>query len=221
MSEWWTYTLQDFLLFSPRTYYRLFELYNLAIWPAQLIALMIGLVILVLLARPSPKTGALISAILALAWIVVAWAYFFQRYASINWTAAYFASAFVVEAALFAWIGVVRNGLNFSIPGIAGKIGLCLYLFALLIQPLMGPLLGRPVTQVEIFGLMPDPTVTATLGLLLTASSRSMISLLIIPLAWCVVSAATLWTMGSPEAWVMMAAPVIAVVALSYRKTSS
>ena len=35
MSEWWTYSLSDFLLFSPRTYYRLFELYNLAIWPTQ------------------------------------------------------------------------------------------------------------------------------------------------------------------------------------------
>ena len=36
MSEWWTYTLSDFLLFSPRTYYRLFELYNDEIWPAQI-----------------------------------------------------------------------------------------------------------------------------------------------------------------------------------------
>ena len=33
MSEWWTYHLSDFLLFAPRTYYRLFELYNAAIWP--------------------------------------------------------------------------------------------------------------------------------------------------------------------------------------------
>lgn len=29
MSEWWSYGLRDLLLFSPRTYYRLFELYNL------------------------------------------------------------------------------------------------------------------------------------------------------------------------------------------------
>ncbi len=36
MSEWWTYTLSDFLLFSARTYYRLFELYNRDVWPAQL-----------------------------------------------------------------------------------------------------------------------------------------------------------------------------------------
>ena len=28
MSEWWTYRLSDFLLYAPRTYFRLFELYN-------------------------------------------------------------------------------------------------------------------------------------------------------------------------------------------------
>ena len=28
MSEWWTYRLSDFLMFSPRTYHRLFELHN-------------------------------------------------------------------------------------------------------------------------------------------------------------------------------------------------
>ena len=45
MSEWWTYTLSDFLLFSPRTYYRLLELYNLATWPAQFAGGAIGLAI--------------------------------------------------------------------------------------------------------------------------------------------------------------------------------
>jgi hypothetical protein len=33
MSEWWTYRLTSFLLFSPRTYYRTIERYNLEIWP--------------------------------------------------------------------------------------------------------------------------------------------------------------------------------------------
>ena len=43
MSEWWTYRLYDFLLFTPRTYYRLFELYNAAVWPAQIAAIALGL----------------------------------------------------------------------------------------------------------------------------------------------------------------------------------
>src|SRR5438477_416793 len=49
MSEWWTYSLSDFLLFSPRTYYRLFELYNAAIWPEQIAAVGLGIVLLALL----------------------------------------------------------------------------------------------------------------------------------------------------------------------------
>ena len=57
MSEWWTYSLSDFLLFSPRTYYRLFELYNLAIWPAQILALALGLAILALWLRGGAVAG--------------------------------------------------------------------------------------------------------------------------------------------------------------------
>ena len=33
MSEWWTYRLDDFLLFSPRVYWRMFELANAALFP--------------------------------------------------------------------------------------------------------------------------------------------------------------------------------------------
>ncbi len=43
MSEWWTYTLSDFLLFSPRVYYRLLELHNHALWPAHLLTIARGL----------------------------------------------------------------------------------------------------------------------------------------------------------------------------------
>src|SRR5205823_2654730 len=43
MSEWWTYTIADIKSFSLETWYRLFELYNRAIWPAQIAALMAGL----------------------------------------------------------------------------------------------------------------------------------------------------------------------------------
>ena len=43
MSEWWTYCLSDFLMFSPRTYHRLFELANADIWPLQIVAIAAGL----------------------------------------------------------------------------------------------------------------------------------------------------------------------------------
>ena len=58
MSEWSTYRLADFLLFSPEIYYRLFELHNNAVWPAQLAAALAGLGILALTLFQPPWAGA-------------------------------------------------------------------------------------------------------------------------------------------------------------------
>ena len=100
MSEWWTYSLSDFLLFSPRTYYRLVELYNLAIWPAQLVALAIGAAILAVLGSRATWQGRIIMVVLAFLWVWVAWAYFLERYETINWAASYYAAGFMAEAVL-------------------------------------------------------------------------------------------------------------------------
>jgi uncharacterized protein DUF6064 len=212
MSEWWTYSLSDFLLFSPRTYYRLFELYNAAMWPLQILALALGVAVLGLLLRDTAWRGRAIAAILAACWLWVAWAYLWQRYDTINWAASYFAVGFAIEALLLIWTGIVRDRLGFlSGAGPVGAAGLCIFLFALVGYPLIGPLNGRPWRQAEIFGLAPDPTAIATLGVLV-AAHRPRWSLLIIPLIWCAISAATLWTMQSPDAVVVTATAALALV---------
>jgi hypothetical protein len=100
MSEWWTYGLRDLLLFSPDTYYRLFELYNLEWWPLQAVALALGATLWLLCRRGGERAGRAIAAILALCWLWVAWAFHDQRYASINPAADYFAWGFAVQALL-------------------------------------------------------------------------------------------------------------------------
>ncbi len=100
MSEWWTYSLSDFLLFSPRTYYRLFELYNAAVWPAQVVAFGLGVLALWLVWRGSVLAGRIVAAALAACWLWVAWAYLCERYATINWAAEYFAAGFALQALL-------------------------------------------------------------------------------------------------------------------------
>jgi hypothetical protein len=221
MFEWWTYSLQDFLLFSPRTYFRLFELYNAAIWPAQILAIGLGLAIPFLLRQPTPRNSRLIATLLALAWIVVASAYFYLRYATINWIAPYFAAGFVFQGLLLIWLGLIRGHLTFALADRKSRIGLGLYLLALLIMPLLGLIFGRSLLQAELFGLAPDPTAIGTLGLLFASRGRPLIGLSIIPLAWCAISAATLWTMGSPTAWIMIAAPFVCAVSLSLRARGS
>lgn len=57
---------------------------------------------------------------------------------------------------------------------------------------------GRPWTQAELFGIMPDPTAVATLGLLAAAPRAGWI-LWVVPLGWITFSGATQWTMHSPD----------------------
>jgi hypothetical protein len=112
MSEWWTYSLSDFLLFSPRTYYRLFELYNLTVWPWHVLAIVLGLAVLVLWLRGGAWQGRFVAIILATCWLFVAWAYLLAHYDTINWAATYLAAGFAVEALLLVWTGLIRNGLS-------------------------------------------------------------------------------------------------------------
>jgi Family of unknown function (DUF6064) len=210
MSEWWTYSLSDFLMFSPRTYYRLFELYNAAIWPLQIVGLALGAAILGLLLREVVWRGRAVAAALAVCWLWVAWAYLLERYDTINWAGTYFAVGFAIEALLLAWTGIARDRLRFRPSSdLLGRVGLCIVLFALFIYPLIGPLTGRPWLQVELFSVAPDPTVIATLGVLV-AARRPHWELLVIPIVWCAITGATLWTMQSPDALI---APAVAAVA--------
>lgn len=228
LTEWWTYRLSDFLLFSPRTWHRLHELHNAAIWPAQLVALALGVAAIRLLLRQRPA-GRAVTAIFALCWAWVGWIFHLGHYATINWAANWFAAGFALQALLLLVLGVVRGDVSFArapaqYPVVAARrtmaataqraVGLALLGFGVLAQPLIGPLLGRPWAQIEAFGVTPDPTVAATLGLLLLATGRAAPVLWPLPLAWCGITGATLWSMGSPEAFLM---PVIGLAALLVR----
>jgi hypothetical protein len=220
MSEWWTYTLSDFVPFSPRTYYRLFEIYNAAIWPAQILSVGLGLTVWGLLSRAAMKAarGRFIAAILAACWLWVAIAFHANHYATINWPAVYFAWAFGLEAALLIWMGVVRGRLRFERPADpAGRAGLWIFLFALVAQPLVGPLLGRGWKQVEIFGVAPDPTAVATLGILMLARFRARWLLMVIPAIWCAITGATLLAMKAPDAWIPPLAAAVGITLAARR----
>jgi hypothetical protein len=210
MSEWWTYRLSDFLMFAPRTYYRLFELYNAETWPAPLLAIVAGFAVVGLAWRGTH--GRVVAGIFAVAWLFVAWAYHWERYAAINTAAPYYAAGFAAEGLLLLWFGLVRDELRPAFRRHSrGRVGVAMLIAAIVVlYPLLAALLGRPWTQAEIFGLAPDPTAIATLGVLLLASGRTG-WLLPLPLAWCAICAATLWTMDAAEAVLPAAAGVSAL----------
>jgi hypothetical protein len=213
MSEWWTYRPEDFLLFSPRVYWRMFELHNMALWPLHVVTIAAGLAIVLMVAR-RPAIGARwVAFILAALWIFVGWSFLWHRYSTINWAAAYVAPAFFVEGMSLLAI-FQRDSLTFDRRRPAGWIGYLLLGFALFVQPLLAPLQGRSWASSEAFGIAPDPTVMATLGVLLLARGRLVPWLLPIPVLWCLLSGVTLQTMGEPQAWVLYAGPALAAAAL-------
>ncbi len=224
MSEWWSYRPSDFLMFSPRIYWRLFESLNAQAWPAQPLIVGVALAWAGLGARREIGASAARLALggVALAWLAAAGLFFAQRYAPINWAAAYATPAFVLQA-----LGLLALA---ALGGVAGHVdttrhraGLALLLWALLVYPLSAGLAGRPWLQAEVFGLAPDPTAIGTLGLLLllrgdTAAARTGLrALWLLPWLWCVTSAATLWTMGSAQGWVPASAAALGALVLARR----
>lgn len=198
MSEWWTYRLSSFLMFSPRTYWRLIELHNLDVWPAQLVMLAVGLALLWLAATRRAGAARVLAALLAPVWLWVGWAFHWQHYATINWAAQYFALAFALQAVLLLGLGSLpRDAHAPPTGGAAQNLGWLLAVAGVLLYPLAGLLAGRPWTQVEMFGITPEPTALASLGLLLASaqppSRLRRCVLAVIPVLSLMVGAATLW----------------------------
>ncbi|MHB1084919.1 MAG: DUF6064 family protein [Thiobacillus sp.] len=200
MSEWWTYGVHDLLMFSARTYYRLFELLNADLWPAHVLALALGALLLLLVYRHSDRATPWIMVILGAGWVSVAGSYFWMRYASIHLAAPWFALAFAVESLLLLWMGLShRQFILAHTSRLRQRAAIGLVLFALCVYPLIGLALGRNWTQAEVIGLAPDPTALATLGVLLLTGTRRFWVLAPIPILWCLISGVTLWAMAAPD----------------------
>jgi len=217
MPEWLSYTLSDFMMFSRDTYFRLFELQNRAVWPWQLAVLAVAAALPWLALRGGLSAGRLIAATLAGLWLVCAWSFHLGYYASINLAAPLFAGCFGLQALLLVWVGAVRGRVvaNRQTP-VRKAVGLGLLLFALVGYPLLAPLAGQPLTQAQVFAIAPDPTVAATLGVLLIVV-RPPWPLFVLPVLWAAVSGATLWAMDSPQAPLL---PGIAIASVTLAATA-
>ena len=195
MTEWWTYRIADFKLFSARTYIRLFERYNHDVWPLHVFALIIGVLIIIFTIRSRPRV---VAPLLAAVWIWVAYAFLWKRFATIQTAATWFAIAFVIQALLILW--------RLSRPALprVRAVGVAVAMFAVAIEPLVHWMAGR----IEVFGITPDPTVVATMGIALALGSRVLLA---IPLLWCAVTGATLWELHTLDA---LTVPIIGAFVL-------
>jgi hypothetical protein len=172
MDGWWSYRPSDFVLFSATSWWRMVEAANAAAWPMQIPALAGGVAVLGIALRRRPSLARAAWLVLAAAWAAVAWFFHATHHATIDWSAPVYAWAFAAEAALLAACGIgCRDWLAAS--GFRRTLGLGLLAAAVGVYPLLALVAGRPwPVQAETFGLLPDPTALATVGLLLALAPR-------------------------------------------------
>lgn len=210
MPEWWTYSPSDFVMYSAGVYARMVARYHRDLWPLQLAAITAGVTGTILLwRRPAWYPRAMLLG-LAAAWLWIAWAFHLQRFAVFNWPARWFAAAFALQAALLGAQAAQRVAIT---PRTRGTFVVALFAFAVFIEPFAGLLGGRELLQLELFGMTPDPTVVATIAMLLSLERVPRL-LLVVPVAWSVVSALTWSVLGAPEWFVLAGAVAVALAGL-------
>lgn len=198
MSEWWTYRLSDFLMYTPLSFERLLESYNTWLFPGQVVALAAGVGIVWTTWRGGERTSRAALIVLGASWLWIAWAFFSETLATIDLAAPYYAYGFALQGILLlltAW----RFRLKTRIPDSRSRwLGTIISAFAVFGLPLVAPLLGGSWKAIALFGLTPDATALATLGIVVARGELR--ALMIIPLIWCAVSGAQMWNLGQAHA---------------------
>jgi hypothetical protein len=205
--------------FSIEQFLQVFQQYNQSVWPMQPVLVTLALLLLYATLRPRPVMNRLIAAVLALFWLWMGIVYHLVFFARINPAANYFGALFIVQALLFLYAGVVRQDLTFRFraDGFSLTGGLFI-LYALILYPLIGHLLGRDYPQSPTFGA-PCPTTIFTFGILLWSEKKVPQYLVYIPILWGGIGFIAAATLGIREDFGLLVAAVVCGALIIYRGT--
>jgi hypothetical protein len=199
------------LPFTPDQFLAVFVAYNLAMWPAQLVAYLLGLGMVLALLRPTRWTHRLVGAGLALMWVWTGVAYHALFFAPINGAAHAFAALFVVQGLLFAHAALLRSDLCFCRGhGLRAWLGWALIVYSALIYPSIGAT-GHGYPAMPMFGITPCPVTLFSFGLLLLAQPPVPRRLLGIPFLWALVGGSAAFLLAVPQDWPLLASGLLVV----------
>jgi Family of unknown function (DUF6064) len=202
--------------FTIEQFLGVFVSYNAAIWPAQIVAYFLGVLVVTALWLKRPLASRLILSVLALMWTWNGIGYQFLFFTTINPAAKLFAGFFVLQALLFAGCAVAAHSVWFRIErDFRSVAGIAFIIYALLIYPILGIWAGHGLMAGPMFGVAPCPTTIFTIGLLLLARGRWVVWLSIIPILWSVVGLAAALQLGIPEDLALPVAGFVLVIVLA------
>jgi hypothetical protein len=173
------------LPFTAEQFFYVFQVYNTAVWPAQILLNLFAVTAIASLALPDKRyAGGFISLILAILWLWTGLVYHLIFFFPINPAAYLFAAFSVVGAMVFLWDGVALKRLKFEITkSFRSVLGLTFVIYAVLGYPAWLFLLGDRYPKLPTFGL-PCQTTLFTIGALFLAKRPFPLRVFIVPIIW-------------------------------------
>ena len=196
--------------FTAQEFFATITAYNLAVWPAQPILLALALTAVFLASRRPPGNGEGVYLVLSALWLWSGVVYHIGFYRTINPAAWAFGALFVLQGTGFAWMALWRSGSFRARQDLGGFVGGALIVYALIVYPIVGSLVGHTYPGGPSFGA-PCPTTIFTFGLLIWSEERLPHPLLFVPAGWALVGTAAAVRFGVVED---LGLPLAALLAL-------
>jgi hypothetical protein len=198
------------LPFTHEQFLDVFGAYNSALWPA-VGALWLLTAAVVVRFGWRPMSSRLLAGLLAIHWLWSGAVYHLGYLAAINPAARIFGTVFLIEAGLFAWLGIIRPRLEFVWNrgrGLRGGLAAFFIVYALA-YPFLVLASGLHWPRMPSFGL-PCPTTLLTIGFLLSLAPASFRGLSVVPLAWSVIGGSAAILLGVlPDFALLLAVAVL------------
>ena len=183
------------LPFSLGDFLNVFKTYNQTIFPLQIVFYFIAFLCIYFLFTGNKDLNIKISIALSFFWLWMGIVYHIIFFSTINKAAYIFGAFFIIQGIMFAGCGLIRKKILFEYrKNTYNYIGIIFLLYALIIYPVLGTLLGHAYPYSPTFGL-PCPTTIFTFGILLFTNEKIPLHLLIIPLLWSIIGFTAAFTL--------------------------
>jgi hypothetical protein len=163
-----------------------FEAYNNATWPVQVIACLLGITAVILTIKTLKNSSRIISAILSFIWLWTGIVFCIVYWAP-GYTPSYaYSVLYIIQGIIFITC-IFRPKLSFRFKSdIYSFIGILFIVYSIVGYFLVGYFMGHIFPRSLSFILAPCPTVVFTFGMLLLTDKKVPKYVLLIPLLWSI-----------------------------------
>lgn len=199
--------------FTTVQFFEIIEKYNQAVFPIQIILIILGILTLFILHSKSKLKDIIIGSFLGALWIWIGIGYHLLFFTDINKMAYIFGGLFILQGLLFLFETLKRKKLGFEFKGnFIDYLAYFLIIFGIAIYPILIYILENSIKTTITLGL-PCPSTIFTFGLILLSRPNFSKYLIIIPTIWTIIGTGAAINFGVYPDYLM---PISALIAIIY-----